>query len=102
MDEIRNHDGKIGDEFSAGVMFANAGIHRDADFVSMSKTIMMTLKAKEKVYLAVFRNAKNTFPYDGRYITFCASLLLKEGTKVKSAEFVGETEVNPVLGVRTE
>ena len=100
MEEIESGGGGL---HSAGVMFANAGSSSREDTVSLSKTVYFSLKAGDKVHVVALKDpGSEYFPYEGYFITFCASLLQKAGTKVTSPAFVGEKNVNPVLGIRAE
>ena len=103
-------DGK-GNEFSAGLMWANAGNNETSDTLTMSKSVLMSLDEGEEVHLVALRNPpepsenkKNKpigkFPYQGHFITFCASLMEKKFTK---AEFPGgQPKDFPVLGIRAK
>ena len=91
---------KKGNEFSAGLMWANAGDNETADTLTMSKSVLISLKEKEEVHLVALRNPDGKFPYQGHFITFCASLMEKHGTK---AAFPGKAEKEyPVLGIRAK
>ena len=101
---------KKGNEFSAGLMWANAGDNETADTLTMSKSVLISLKEKEEVHLVALRNPDSfddvgtrldgKFPYQGHFITFCASLMEKHGTK---AAFPGKAEKEyPVLGIRAK
>ena len=90
-----------GDLSSAGVMFANTGSSMKQDHASISKTVYLSLKAGDQVHLVALKDPESKyFPYQGMFITFCASLLQKAGTKVTSTAFLGEKNENPVLGIR--
>ena len=91
---------KKGNEFSAGLMWANAGDNETADTLTMSKSVLISLNEKEEVHLVALRNPDGKFPYQGHFITFCASLMEKHGTK---AAFPGKAEKEyPVLGIRAK
>ena len=91
---------KKGNEFSAGLMWANAGDNETADTLTMSKSVLISLEEKEEVHLVALRNPDGKFPYQGHFITFCASLMEKHGTK---AAFPGKAEKEyPVLGIRAK
>jgi len=90
-----------GDLSSAGVMFANTGSSMKQDHALMSKTVYFSLRAGDQVHLVALKDPESKlFPYQGMFITFCASLLQKAGTKVTSTAFLGEKNENPVLGIR--
>ena len=90
-----------GDPTSAGVMFANTGSSMKQDHASISKTVYLSLKAGDQVHLVALKDPESKyFPFQGMFITFCASLLQKAGTKVTSTAFLGEKNENPVLGIR--
>ena len=101
----------VGDEYSAGLMVGSAGNNETADSVSLSKTILMTLKEGDQVndepqlillnfqvYVGALKIGEY-FPYAGLYITFCATLLQKRTTEVESSAFTGE-KPSSVLGPR--
>ena len=83
-----SHDGK-GNEFSAGLMFANAGNNETSKTSTMSKSLLLLLDEGEEVHLVALKNPDGKFPYQGHFITFCASLMEKKGTK---AAFPGKGE----------
>ena len=101
-------DGK-GNEFSVGLMWANAGNNETSDTLTMSKSVLMSLDEGEEVHLVALRNPatkvgkltiKGKFPYQGHFITFCASLMEKKFTK---AVFPGgQPKDFPVLGIRAK
>ena len=96
---VPSWDGK-GNEFSAGLMWANAGDKETSDTLTMSKSVLILLKEGEQVHLVALRNPDGKFPYQGHFITFCASLMEKQGTK---AAFPGKVEKEyPVLGIRAK
>ena len=95
--------GGEGDGFSAGLMWANAGYNESSDTLTMSKTVLISLDEGEEVHLIALRNADLKFPYEGHFITFCASLVEKKGTKVTSGAFIGSPKATyPVLGIRAK
>ena len=92
-------DGK-GNEFSAGLMWANAGNNETSDTLTMSKSVLISLGEGEEVHLVALRNPDGKFPYQGHFITFCASLMEKKFTK---ADFPGQPKDEyPVLGIRAK
>ena len=92
--------GGTGDEFSAGLMVSTAGNDELSDISTLSKSLLLNLKAGEKVHLVALKNPDGKFPYQGHFITFCASLVEKSGTE---AAFVGKQEDDfPVLGIRAK
>ena len=92
--------GGMGNEFSAGLMVSTAGNDELSDISTLSKSLLLNLKAGEKVHLVALKNPDGKFPYQGHFITFCASLVEKSGTK---AAFVGKPDENfPVLGIRAK
>ena len=94
--------GGTGNEFSAGLMVSTAGNDEYSDTNTLSTSLFLNLEAGEEVHLVALKNpGKNgKFPYQGHFITFCASLVEKSGTK---AAFVGKEEDNfPVLGIRAK
>ena len=94
-----SHDGN-GNEFSAGLMFANAGNNETSKTSTMSKSLLLLLDEGEEVHLVALKNPDGKFPYQGHFITFCASLMEKKGTK---AAFPGKAEdTYPVLGIRAK
>ena len=95
--------GGEGDGFSAGLMWANAGDNESSDTLTMSKTVLISLEENEEVHLIALRNPDKKFPYPGHFITFCASLVEKKGTKVTSDAFTGTPkDTYPVLGIRAK
>merc|ERR1712156_274469 len=67
---------------------------------TLSKSLLLNLKAGEKVHLVALKNPDGKFPYQGHFITFCASLVEKSGT---NAAFVGKPDQDfPVLGIRAK
>ena len=92
-------DGK-GNEFSSGLMWANAGNNETSDTLTMSKSVLISLDEGEEVHLVALRNPDGKFPYQGHFITFCASLMEKKFTK---ADFPGQPKPEyPVLGIRAK
>ena len=91
---------KKGDEFSSGLMWANAGNNETSDTLTMSKSVLISLDEGEEVHLVALRNPDGKFPYQGHFITFCASLMEKKFTK---ANFPGQPKSEyPVLGIRAK
>ena len=94
--------GGMGNEFSAGLMVSTAGNDEYSDTNTLSTSLFLNLEAGEEVHLVALKNPgpDGKFPYQGHFITFCASLVEKSGTK---AAFVGKQEDNfPVLGIRAK
>ena len=101
--------GGKGDEFSSGLMWANAGSNETSDTVSISKSVLISLDEGEEVHLVALRNPdvkigdktlRGKFPYQGHFITFCASLMEKKST---NAAFPGKPDPKyPVLGIRAK
>ena len=95
--------GGEGDGFSAGLMWANAGYDKSSDTLTMSKSVLIYLEEDEQVHLVALRTPDGKFPYQGHFITFCAKLVEKKGTKVTSDAFTGTPkDPYPVLGIRAE
>ena len=89
-------------------MWANAGNNETSDTLTMSKSVLISLDEGEEVHLVALRNPKEPsenktigkFPYQGHFITFCASLMEKKFTK---ADFPGQPKSEyPVLGIRAK
>ena len=109
VDWLGGPSGGEGDEFSSGLMWANAGNNETSDTVSISKSVLISLDDEEEVHLVALRNPdvktpqetlRGKFPYQGHFITFCASLMEKKFT---NAAFPGKPEPNyPVLGIRAK
>ena len=92
--------GGTGDEFSAGLMVSTAGNDEYSDTNTLSTSLFLNLEAGEEVHLVALKNPDGKFPYQGHFITFCASLVEKSGTE---AAFVGKPDDNfPVLGIRAK
>ena len=92
--------GGMGNEFSAGLMVSTAGNDEYSDTNTLSTSLFLNLEAGEEVHLVALKNPDGKFPYQGHFITFCASLVEKSGTK---AAFVGKQEDDfPVLGIRAK
>ena len=81
-------------------MWANAGNNETSDTLTMSKSVLISLDEGEEVHLVALRNPDGKFPYQGHFITFCASLMEKKFTK---ADFPGQPKSEyPVLGIRAK
>ena len=86
-------DGPHGEE-------VDAGNNETSKTSTMSKSLLLLLDEGEEVHLVALKNPDGKFPYQGHFITFCASLMEKKGTK---AAFPGKAEETyPVLGIRAK